>query len=85
MTATSQPSTTDATHSTHTPMMRQFLKIKSQHPELLLLSHRRFYELFFDDAIQAADLLHITLTTEEKARANQSPWPASLFMPLRTT
>ncbi|MDD2761948.1 MAG: DNA mismatch repair protein MutS [Methylomonas sp.] len=47
----------------HTPMMQQFLRIKAQHPETLLFYRMGdFYELFFDDAKKAAQLLDITLT-----------------------
>ncbi|QPK64326.1 DNA mismatch repair protein MutS [Methylomonas sp. LL1] len=47
----------------HTPMMQQFLRIKAQHPETLLFYRMGdFYELFFDDARKAAQLLDITLT-----------------------
>ncbi|MCX7117045.1 MAG: DNA mismatch repair protein MutS [Legionellales bacterium] len=47
----------------HTPMMQQYLRIKSQHPEMLLLYRMGdFYELFYDDAKKAAHLLDITLT-----------------------
>ena len=49
--------------SQHTPMMQQYLKIKSEYPDLLLFYRMGdFYELFFDDAHKAADLLNITLT-----------------------
>lgn len=44
-------------------MMQQFLRIKEQHPkELLFYRMGDFYELFFDDAVQAAKQLDITLT-----------------------
>src|SRR3954470_7904542 len=47
----------------HTPMMQQYLRIKSQHPDMLLFYRMGdFYELFFDDAERAAKLLDITLT-----------------------
>ncbi len=47
----------------HTPMMQQFLRIKAQHPDTLLFYRMGdFYELFFDDAKKAAQLLDITLT-----------------------
>ncbi|MCK9605819.1 MAG: DNA mismatch repair protein MutS [Methylomonas sp.] len=47
----------------HTPMMQQFMRIKSQHPDTLLFYRMGdFYELFFDDAKKAAQLLDITLT-----------------------
>ncbi|WP_413924278.1 DNA mismatch repair protein MutS [Candidatus Accumulibacter phosphatis] len=48
----------------HTPMMQQYLRIKAQHPDLLLFYRMGdFYELFFDDAEKASRLLDITLTT----------------------
>ncbi len=49
--------------SGHTPMMQQYLRIKAQHP-LVLLFYRMgdFYELFYEDADKAARLLGITLT-----------------------
>lgn len=47
----------------HTPMMQQYLGIKADHPDHLLLYRMGdFYELFFDDAHRAAALLDITLT-----------------------
>jgi len=48
----------------HTPMMQQYLRIKAEHPDMLLFYRMGdFYELFFDDAERAAQLLGITLTT----------------------
>ena len=50
--------------ATHTPMMRQYLKIKSDYPDTLLFYRMGdFYELFYDDAKKAAKLLDITLTS----------------------
>jgi len=47
----------------HTPMMQQYLRIKAQHPDMLLFYRMGdFYELFYDDAEKAAGLLDITLT-----------------------
>jgi DNA mismatch repair protein MutS len=47
----------------HTPMMQQYLRIKAQYPgHLLLYRMGDFYELFFEDAKKAAELLDITLT-----------------------
>ncbi|MFW9605653.1 MAG: hypothetical protein ACMV0I_03735, partial [Pseudomonas sp.] len=44
----------------HTPMMQQYLKLKQQHPEQLLLYRMGdFYELFYADAQKAAHLLDI--------------------------
>lgn len=48
----------------HTPMMQQYFKIKAEHPdELVFYRMGDFYELFFDDAKQAAQLLDISLTS----------------------
>ncbi|MDP2170069.1 MAG: DNA mismatch repair protein MutS [Rhodocyclaceae bacterium] len=47
----------------HTPMMQQYLRLKAQHPEVLLFYRMGdFYELFYADAEKAARLLDITLT-----------------------
>lgn len=44
-------------------MMQQYLRIKSEYPDMLLLYRMGdFYELFFDDAKRAAQLLNLTLT-----------------------
>jgi len=60
--------------SSHTPMMRQYLAIKAEHPDILLFYRMGdFYELFFDDAKKAADWLGITLTY--RGKANGSPIP----------
>lgn len=46
-----------------TPMMRQYLEIKEQNPDLLLLFRLGdFYELFFEDAVTASHELELTLT-----------------------
>ena len=48
----------------HTPMMQQYMRIKSDHPDTLLFYRMGdFYELFFDDAKKASQLLDITLTS----------------------
>ena len=50
--------------ATVSPMMQQYLGIKAQHPDKLVFYRMGdFYELFFDDAVAAAQLLDITLTT----------------------
>ena len=54
----------DPGFSHHTPMMQQYLRIKGQHPDMLLFYRMGdFYELFFGDAEKAARLLDITLTS----------------------
>jgi DNA mismatch repair protein MutS len=55
---------TELKNTNHTPMMQQFLRIKAQYPDTLLFYRMGdFYELFFDDAKKAAQLLDITLTS----------------------
>lgn len=49
--------------ATHTPMMQQYLRIKAEHQDAFLFYRLGdFYELFYDDAIKAAQELEITLT-----------------------
>jgi DNA mismatch repair protein MutS len=60
--------------SAHTPMMQQFLKIKAEHPnELVFYRMGDFYELFFDDAKKAAELLDVTLTARGKSGGEPIP------------
>ena len=48
----------------HTPMMQQYLRIKGEHPNVLVFYRMGdFYELFYDDAEKGARLLDITLTS----------------------
>ena len=47
-----------------TPFMAQYLAIKAQHHDALLFFRMGdFYELFFEDAVRAAEILDITLTS----------------------
>jgi DNA mismatch repair protein MutS len=58
----------------HTPMMRQYLGIKSDYPDMLVFYRMGdFYELFYDDAKRAATLLDITLTARGKSGGNAIP------------
>ena len=58
----------------HTPMMRQYLGIKSDYPDMLVFYRMGdFYELFYDDAKRAAALLDITLTARGKSGGNPIP------------
>ena len=58
----------------HTPMMRQYLAIKAEHPDMLVFYRMGdFYELFYDDAKRAASLLDITLTSRGKSAGNPIP------------
>lgn len=58
----------------HTPVIQQFLRIKADYPDTLLLFRMGdFYELFFDDAKKAADLLDISLTARGKSAGEPIP------------
>ncbi len=58
----------------HTPMMQQYLRIKSEHPhELVFYRMGDFYELFFDDAKKAARMLDVTLTARGKSGGEPIP------------
>ncbi|MCF6289225.1 MAG: DNA mismatch repair protein MutS [Proteobacteria bacterium] len=59
---------------THTPMMRQYLQIKADYVDMLVFYRMGdFYELFMQDAIDAAKLLDITLTYRGKNNGNPIP------------
>ncbi len=58
----------------HTPMMQQYLRLKAQHPSILLFYRMGdFYELFFDDAKKVAELLDITLTKRGESGGEPIP------------
>ena len=58
--------------SSYTPMMQQYLKIKANHQDMLVFYRMGdFYELFFEDAIDASKLLGITLTS--RGNSNGTP------------
>jgi DNA mismatch repair protein MutS len=66
--------TKKADSSPHTPMMQQYLHIKAEHPnDIVFYRMGDFYELFFDDAKKASQLLDITLTARGKANGNPIP------------
>ena len=57
-----------------TPMMKQYLGIKARYPDAFLFYRMGdFYELFLEDAEQAAPLLDITLTTRDKDKLDRVP------------
>ena len=58
----------------HTPMMQQYLRIKADYPDILLLYRMGdFYECFFTDAYRAAELLDITLTKRGNSAGKPIP------------
>ena len=64
----------DATPATHTPMMQQYLAIKSEHPhELLFYRMGDFYELFYDDAEGIEPSTSPSPVAANRRRGH--PWP----------
>ncbi len=58
----------------HTPMMKQYFEIKDEYPEeFLFFRLGDFYELFYEDAIRASQILEITLTSRNKNAENPIP------------
>lgn len=63
-----------AKKETVTPMMRQYLELKEEHPDCLLFFRLGdFYELFFDDAITASKELDIVLTGRDCGLEERAP------------
>ncbi|WP_027450858.1 DNA mismatch repair protein MutS [Xylanibacter brevis] len=55
-----------------TPMMKQFFDLKAQHPEALLLFRcGDFYETYCDDAVEASQILGITLTRRNNGNSGK--------------
>ena len=65
-------------NSPHTPVMQQYHAIKAQFPDVLLFYRMGdFYELFYDDARRAAELLDITLTSRGQSAGVPIPMDAT--------
>jgi len=72
--ARARKSTPGKNTSSVTPMMAQYLAIKVEHDDALLFYRMGdFYELFFDDAVAAAEALDITLTHRGKHEGAEIP------------
>ena len=57
-----------------TPLMEQYIQIKRDYSDVLLFFRMGdFYELFFDDAYLASDILNITLTKRGKLKGKDIP------------
>ncbi|MEL7059828.1 MAG: DNA mismatch repair protein MutS [Acidobacteriota bacterium] len=57
-----------------TPMLRQYLEVKAGYPDALLFYRMGdFYELFYDDAVEAAPLLEVSLTARHKGTDKEVP------------
>lgn len=60
--------------SKYTPMMQQYLTMKENHPDAFLFFRLGdFYELFFEDAKEVAQLLELTLTSRNKKAEVEVP------------
>jgi len=60
--------------TTHTPMMQQYFRLKAEVPDMLLFYRMGdFYELFYEDAQKAAELIDITLTSRGKSGGKPIP------------
>ncbi|NDL61189.1 DNA mismatch repair protein MutS [Acerihabitans arboris] len=58
----------------HTPMMQQYLRLKAQHPDILLFYRMGdFYEMFYDDARRASQLMDISLTRRGQSAGEPIP------------
>ncbi|MDM5198948.1 DNA mismatch repair protein MutS [Fictibacillus enclensis] len=58
----------------YTPMMQQYLKIKSSHRDAFLFFRLGdFYEMFFEDAVKASQFLEITLTSRDGGTSDRIP------------
>ena len=59
-------------------MMQQYLRIKGEHPDILVFYRMGdFYELFYDDAEKGARLLDITLTSRGQSAASPLAAPSA--------
>ena len=59
-----------------TPMMRQYFKIKEEHPDCLLFFRLGdFYEMFHDDAKLGSEELGLTLTTRDRNKPEEERTP----------
>ena len=59
-----------------TPMRRQYLDIKAQHPDCLLFFRLGdFYEMFDEDAVTASRELDLTLTTRDRGKPKEEQVP----------
>ncbi|HEX2164134.1 MAG TPA: DNA mismatch repair protein MutS, partial [Thermoanaerobaculia bacterium] len=57
-----------------TPMLRQYLEIKAEHPDAILMYRMGdFYEMFYDDAERAAPILEVQLTARNRGGENEAP------------
>ncbi len=57
-----------------TPMMKQYLSFKEQHPDkIIFFQVGDFFEIFFEDAVVAARAMDVVLTTRDSNKENPIP------------
>ncbi len=57
-----------------TPMLKQYLEVKNQHPESILFFRLGdFYEMFYDDARKACGVLDVVLTSRDAGKSGKAP------------
>jgi len=57
-----------------TPLLKQYRNVKRDHQDAILFFRvGDFYEMFYEDATEAAAILNITLTSRDKQSANPVP------------
>ena len=60
--------------SSQTPLMNQYLSVKREYPDTILLFRLGdFYEMFYDDAKVASEILGIALTSRDRSKKNPVP------------
>ncbi|MXZ13648.1 MAG: DNA mismatch repair protein MutS [Candidatus Dadabacteria bacterium] len=60
--------------SSQTPLMNQYLRVKREYPDAILLFRLGdFYEMFYDDAKTASEILGIALTSRDRSKKNPVP------------
>lgn len=60
--------------TTYTPMIQQYLQVKSEYEDAFLFFRLGdFYEMFFNDAIEASNILEITLTSRDGGSTDKIP------------
>ena len=70
----SKPANSDPGAQEDTPMMRQYHRIKRDHPKAILFYRMGdFYEMFNEDAKTASVILNIALTSRNKNKSNPIP------------
>ena len=68
----------------HTPVIKQYLEIKARHKNSFVFFRMGdFYELFFEDAVKASEILNLTLTKRGKVEVNMFCLPG--FLCIRQT